>query len=119
MKDEFKSFKDTIVSLANSCISFIKDNVIIYDNDYIHDPNLSIDHIAGLADIIDEKTIIDIKCTSKISEQHILQLLGYYYLSTKRTDLKIRYLIVYDVVKNRYVKIDIETKEVTSNYDVN
>ena len=116
MMEDFKTFKETIVNLANSAISFVRDNVTIYDNNYVHDPNLSINHIAGLADIIDEKTIIDIKCTSSLKEEHIFQVLGYHYLSTKRDDLKINNLIVFDVVKNRYIKIDIENKEVTTNY---
>lgn len=118
-KKEMRSFKEKIVELANNSFEIVKENIKKYDDNMIYDPNLSVEHISGLADLIDKDTIMDIKCTSKIGEGNILQLLGYYYLSTKRSDLEIRYLIVYDVVKNKYIKIDMETKDVSSNYNVN
>ncbi len=115
-KEDMNSFKSTIISLAENALPFIKEKIIMYDNSMMYDPNLSIRHIAGLADLIDEKTIIDIKCTSAINEKNVMQLLGYYYLSKKRSDLAIRYLIVYDVVMKRYIKIDMEERQVESNY---
>ena len=117
-KAEMNNFKGKIIELANQSLDIVKENIKVYNGNMQYDPNLSVDHISGLADLIDEDTIMDIKCTSRIGEENILQLLGYYYLSTKRTDLKTRYLITYDVVKNRYIKIDMETREITSNYDV-
>lgn len=76
-------------------------------DEYLTSPVLSIDHISGLADYIDEHTIIDIKTTSSITVQHIKQVLAYHYLSTKRSDLDINKVIVYDAVKGKSVTIDL------------
>ena len=115
--DEYSDFKNTIIRLSTGCIDIVRNNIKIYDDNMIHDPNLSINHITGLADILDEETIMDIKCTSSINEKSILQLLGYYYLSKKRTDLHIKNLIVLDAITKRYIKINMETGEIIVNFN--
>ena len=69
------------------------------------DPNLSIQHINGLADYITEDTILDVKVRNNIDERCIRQVLAYHYLSTKRSDLHINRLIIYDATSDRAVTI--------------
>lgn len=71
------------------------------------DPDLSIRHITGLADYITTDAILDVKVRNCIDEKCIRQVLAYHYLSTKRSDLNIKRVIVYDAVSNRAVTIDI------------
>lgn len=92
-------------------VDFVKQT--LYPNGNITnncDPNLSILHIAGLADYITEDTILDIKVTGCISEGHIKQVLAYHYLSTKRSDLHIKKVIVYDATSDKAVIVHINEK---------
>lgn len=77
----------------------------------IHSPVLSVRHIAGLADYVDGHTIIDIKTTNCITQHHLMQVLAYHHLSTKRSDLRIDRVIVYDAVSGRDVSIDLSGHE--------
>lgn len=61
----------------------------------------------ALADYIDGDTIIDVKATGRITEAHVMQVLSYAYLSTKRSDLSIKRAIVYDAVSGRSVEVSI------------
>lgn len=111
VKDNYREFVNTILQLGAKTAEFVKNKLNILepleDGDSLFDPNLSIDHIAGLADYINEDTIIDIKTTNSINLAHIKQVLAYHYLSTKRTDLNIKHVIVYDCVSDKYVQIDL------------
>ncbi len=77
------------------------------------DPNLSIKHISGLADYITEDTILDIKVLNHIDETCIRQVLAYHYLSTKRSDLHIKRVIVYDATSGRDVVVNISEKNLS------
>lgn len=79
------------------------------------DPNLSIRHIAGLADYITEDTILDVKVKNCIDEKCVRQVLAYHYLSTKRSDLSIKRVIVYDAVSDKAVVINIDSKNQITN----
>lgn len=71
------------------------------------DPNLSVRHITGLADYITEDTILDVKVRNNIDEKSVRQVLAYHYLSTKRSDLHIRRVIVYDATSDKAVVVNI------------
>lgn len=106
--ESYKEFVDTVVELGTKAAEFIKETLYkgTTPRDDI-DPNLCIKHISGLADYITEDTILDIKTTNEISKDMLKQVLAYHYLSTKRTDLNIKRVIVYDTVSGRNVTIDL------------
>lgn len=85
---------------------FIPQQIHSFDSLYFN-PNLSVSNISALCDIISEDTIIDIKVTGKITPQYIRQVLAYHYLSTKRSDLHIKTLVIYEAITNQFVKIDL------------
>ena len=111
IKDEYKEFVSTVIKLGTKTAEFVKKELGITKDlekdEKLYDPNLSIRHITGLADYIDKNTIIDIKTTNSITRKYIKQVLAYHYLSTKRSDLDIKRVIVYDAVSGRSVKIDL------------
>lgn len=111
IKDSYKEFVATVIKLGTKTANFVKEKMNIVkpleDGDKMFDPNLSIKHIAGLADYINEDTIIDIKTTNSININYIKQVLAYHYLSTKRTDLHIKRVIVYDAVSDRSVEVNL------------
>lgn len=104
IQDNYKEFVKVVIELGTKTAQFIKDNLNITDKN--HNPVLSIKHITGLADYISEDTIIDVKCTNSITKDLIKQVLTYHYLSTKRSDLNIKKVIVYDAVSGKSVKIE-------------
>lgn len=69
-------------------------------------PILSCAGIKGIADFISEDTIIDLKTTSNINKQYVMQVLSYYELSKTRSDLHISRVIVYDCVTGKYVEVN-------------
>ena len=102
----YKEFVDLIVELGTRTASYVRKELYLDTsptNDI--DPNLSIKHIAGLADYITEDTILDVKVRNNIDENCIRQVLAYHYLSLKRSDLHIKRVIVYDAVSNRAISI--------------
>lgn len=109
IQSKYKDFVKTVVELGTNVANFVKKEFGIceqlHEGDKIHDPNLSVNHITALADFISHDKIIDIKCTSSITLQHIKQVLAYHYLSTKRDDLNIEEVIVFDAVKNKCVRV--------------
>ena len=112
IQDDYVYFVNLVKSLGQQTADFVRNT--LYPNTQPTndiDPNLSIKHISGLADYITEDTILDIKVTNNITNNHIKQVLGYYYLSTKRSDLHINRVIVYDAVSNKSVTINI-SKEI-------
>ena len=109
IKDEYKNFVQTVVELAEKTSDFVKNNLypcqdIIKDD---IDPNLSIKHITGLADYITKDTILDVKVRNNIDLTCVKQVLAYHYLSTKRSDLDIKRVIIYDATSGKYISIDI------------
>ena len=102
----YKEFVDLIVELGTRTASYVRKELYLDTSptNYI-DPNLSIKHIAGLADYITEDTILDVKVRNNIDENCIRQVLAYHYLSLKRSDLHIKRVIVYDAVSNRAISI--------------
>ena len=111
IRESYAEFVKTVIELGTKTADFVKQELNItrqlQDDDKLYDPNLSIRHITGLADYINKDTIIDIKTTNYIDISHIKQVLAYHYLSTKRSDLDIKTVIVYDAVSGRSVKISL------------
>lgn len=108
IKDDYKYFCELVMTLGKQTAKFVKQTLykdkIIQDN---IDPNLSINHISGLADYITEDTILDVKVKGGLGEGEVKQVLAYHYLSTKRSDLHIKRVIVYDATSNKAIVIPI------------
>lgn len=110
IQEKYADFVRTVVELGAKAAEFVRAHLETHgiDADHpIHSPVLSVRHIAGLADYIDGHTIIDIKATNGITQHHLMQVLAYHYLSTKRSDLRIDRVIVYDAVSGKDVSIDL------------
>lgn len=107
-KHEYKYFVNLIVELGKKTANYVK-KTLYYNKSANNDidPNLSIRHISGLADYITTDTILDVKVRNNIDEKSIRQVLAYHYLSTKRSDLHINRVIVYDAVSDRAVAVNI------------
>lgn len=105
---EYKQFVNLVDELGKKTAKFVKStlykNVIPKDD---IDPDLSIDHIKGIADYITRDTILDVKVRNNIDEASVRQVLAYHYLSTKRSDLDIKRVIVYDAVSDKSVILNI------------
>ena len=106
VRDNYTEFIKLIIELGTKTAEYVKNT--LYDgvapkNDV--DPDLSIRHITGLADYITQDTILDVKVRNNIDEVCVRQVLGYHYLSTKRSDLNIKRLIIYDAVSGRSVVV--------------
>ena len=103
-------FVRLVIELGERTYNFVK-NKMYKDVDpkmqIQHDPNMSVNYISGLADFITKDTILDLKCTGGISETHLKQVLSYYYLSTKRDDLNVKRLIVYDAITEKCIEINV------------
>lgn len=109
-KKFFQPFINKVIELGNITAEFVRKNVyggVIDEKTKFFDPILSVKHISAICDFISEDTILDLKCTSKIDEKCLKQILSYYYLSTKRTDLHIKKLIIFDAPTQRFIKIDL------------
>lgn len=103
---EYKEFVKICIELGEKTATFVKETMYrdrTPKND--HDPNLSIKHLAGLADYISEDVILDVKVKNHISISDVYQILAYHYLSTKRSGLKISKLIIYDATSGKNVTI--------------
>lgn len=107
IQEKYKDFVEKVIELGNNIYHFVHDELGLKDVKPEYDPVLSIDHIGALADFITKDRIIDFKCTSNITKEHVKQVLGYHYLSTKRDDLDIKEVIILDAVTNKYVRIDV------------
>lgn len=106
-------FINLVTELGNKTAKYVKK--VLYDNrEAINnvDANLSINHITGLADYITKDTILDVKVRNNIDENCVRQVLGYHYLSTKRSDLCIKKVIVYDAVSDKAVEVNISPENV-------
>lgn len=108
IQDNYKQFISTVIELGMKTAKYIRTKLTIPEDlikNKLHNPNLSIKHITALVDYIDEHTIVDIKTTPNIEMSHIRQVLAYHYLSTKRSDLNINEVIVYNPVIDKAVEI--------------
>lgn len=119
IKEDYKEFVSTVVRLAKRTQDFLinKQHLNFRKNGLLFNENLAIDNIKGKADFITEDTILDLKTTSNITKRYIRQVLFYHYLSTKRSDLNIKRIIVYDCVSDNYVEISIREKNLTDYYN--
>ncbi len=108
IQEKYNYFINLVVELGTKTANYVK-RTLYSDRPMINniDPNLSIRHIAGLADYITTDTILDVKVRNYIDETCIRQVLAYHYLSTKRSDLNINRVIVYDAVSDKSVIINI------------
>lgn len=116
IQENYQEYIDTVVELGKRTAKFVK--TTLYKNRPAVDnisPNLSISHITGLADYITEDTILDVKVRNNIDLSCVKQVLAYHYLSTKRSDLNIKRVIVYDATSNRHVSIDISPENWKEN----
>ncbi|WP_456110917.1 hypothetical protein [Roseburia inulinivorans] len=113
IKDEYDYFVKLVVELGSRTARYVK-SILYPDGEPKNDvdPNLSIEHIVGLADYITTDTILDVKVRNNIDEKCIRQVLAYHYLSTKRSDLHIKRVIVYDAVSDRAAVVDISAENI-------
>lgn len=118
LQAKYQYFVSLVVSLGTQTAKYVM-NTLYVDRHALDnvDPDLSIRHICGLADYITTDTILDIKVRNNIDEKCVRQVLGYHYLSTKRSDLNIKRVIVYDAVSNRSVDIKITDKNICNKSD--
>lgn len=119
IKADYKKFVDTVITLAKRTQNFLVNQLhLSFKKDgLLFDEKLSIQNITGKADFVAEDTIIDLKTTNNITKRYIRQVLFYHYLSTKRSDLNIKRVIVYDCVSGNYVEVPINAKNYTDYYN--
>lgn len=112
IKPDFQYFVKLVVELGMRTANYVKTALYpdVANPTEDIDPNLSIRHIAGLADYITKDTILDVKVTNCIDVKYIKQVLAYHYLSTKRDDVLIKRVIVYDATSDRAVVVPISEK---------
>ena len=116
--NKYKEFVNTVVTLSKRAVDFIRASLYPDGNVTNNiDPNLSVKHIMGLADFITPDTILDIKVTNHIDKDMIRQVLAYHYLSTKRSDLNIKRVIVYDATSGKSITVNIDPKNYNKNFD--
>ena len=117
IEENYSKFLQTVIALGNKTAKFVLDNLYNGSSNNCfpkHDPDLSVNHISALCDFLTKDTILDVKCTSSITSRNILQVLAYHYLSTKRSDLSVKRLIVYEAVTGKYVEINVNNNEKNS-----
>lgn len=119
IKADYKKFVDMVITLAKRTQNFLVNQLhLSFKKDgLLFDEKLSIQHITGKADFVAEDTIVDLKTTNNITKRYIRQVLFYHYLSTKRSDLNIKRVIVYDCVSGNYVEVPINAKNYTDYYN--
>ena len=118
LQEKYEYFVNLVIALGTQTAKYVM-STLYADRDALDnvDPNLSIRHICGLADYITTDTILDVKVRNNIDDKCIRQVLGYHYLSTKRSDLFIKKVIIYDAVSNKSIVIDITDKNLKEGYD--
>ena len=88
LKEAGQRFVQEVISQANVAVSYLnKYSGTLQEHDYA----FVTEHIVGLADFLNKEHIFDLKCTGKFSSTHVKQICLYHYLSTKRSDLEIRF----------------------------
>ena len=108
-KEHYREFVKSVVSYGKKAAERIEEMMHLKseyeETGIVYNSNLSVEHISGKCDFVNRNTILDLKCTNTITTTHIKQVLGYYYLSTYRSDLQINRLIIYDVVRDKNIII--------------
>lgn len=108
IQEKYQYFVKLVVALGTQTAKYVLAELYPNGNAIDNvDPDLSIRHIKGLADYITEDTILDVKVRNNIDDKCVRQVLAYHYLSTKRSDLHIKRVIVYDAVSDKAVVINI------------
>ena len=100
---EYNQWRKTCVKLARQTQKALQPFVKSFSIKY--SPSFVTTHLAGLADIVEHDTIIDVKVTNHIDIDMILQVLAYHYLSLLRDDLAIDRVMVYDATSNTAIII--------------
>ena len=114
LQTNYEDFIRLVIALGTKTAQFVKET--LYSDKEAQNnvlPGLQTKHIVGLADYITEDTILDIKVTNTIDETYIKQVLAYHYLSTMRSDLHIKRVIVYDATSGRSITINITPENLT------
>ena len=104
LDDRYAEFIRRVTSYGEKANAFVKTK--ISQNYEIYDPNLSIDHIYGMPDYLSKDSIIIIKSSGDIQEKDLYILLGYHYLSTKRSDLNIKKGYIFDTITGKYIEVN-------------
>lgn len=116
--EDYEEFVNIVVELGTKTAKYIKKTFYkgkpIRDN---YDHNLSISHISGVADFISQDTILDVKVKNCITIENVKQVLAYHYLSTKRSDLNIKEVIIYDATSGKDLRIKIEPENLTTFFN--
>lgn len=117
LESKYLDFVKIVLELGKRTAEYVK-SVLYPDGNVIYDldPNLSIEHITGLADYITKDIILDVKVRNNIDEKCVRQVLAYHYLSTKRSDLHIKKVIVYDATSGKAVEIAISKENQIDNF---
>ena len=107
LQKKYENFVDIVINLAAKTSEFVLENLYkdtLPENNI--DPNLSIKHIAALADFITKDTILDVKVKGYIDEKMIRNTLACHYLSAKRSDLDIKRLIIFDALSENFIVLN-------------
>ena len=112
---ETKGFNEIIIELGTTAAEFIKKHIKTKTATKLSHSFIT-SHFSGLADVMDDETIIDIKCTSKIDRTMLKQVLAYYYLSSFRFDVNIKRVIVYEAVTGKSITITLPEIEKDNSF---
>lgn len=116
-KPETQEFINLVVKFGTRAANYVKATLypdIKGNAKATIDPILAMRHISGIADYITKDTILDIKVTNYIDKRYLKQVLAYHYLSTKRSDVKITRVIVYDATSDKAVVVPISTDNIST-----
>lgn len=106
-----KNFVNNVVELGEKVVKFVLNKMNNNISLTFSNPCVSVKYIKGLCDFLNKDTIIDIKC-KKIDKKDFKQILSYYYLSTKR-HLKIKKLIIFEAISQKFIEFDLENNVVS------
>ena len=102
-------FVKVVAELSHRSAEFIRGEFGIENGlqsmEQLKSPNLSVRHVTGLCDFINKDTIIDLKVTNHIDAKMMRQMFGYHYLSTRREDLEIKQVIVFDAISGKHTRM--------------
>lgn len=106
-----KNFVNNVVELGEKVVKFVLNKLNNNMSLTFSNPCVSVEYIKGLCNFLNEDTILDIKC-KKIDKKDFKQILCYYYLSTKR-GLKIKKLIIFEAISQKFIEFDLENNIVS------
>jgi hypothetical protein len=108
IESQYASFISEVERLGTQTAKFLQSYTHV--DDRLLNPMLQSRYLAGLMDVITQDTIIDVKCTGSISEEMILQVLSYVYMSQYIAGRNIKQAIIYDACTNNAMIIPIVTQ---------